>query len=112
MCGATPGRITRAFFQFKLRGTFARVFLSGIATGSTKSFPKFSFGRRGVQHNDNHRQLAISSYDAPLQSLRIPAGWKIEYNSLFEIDPLPDLIPPDHHSWFFKEDMLQMKHKA
>ena len=49
--------------------------------------------------------------DAPLQSLRIPAGWKIEYNSLFEIDPLPDLIPTDHHSWFFKEDMLQMKHQ-
>jgi len=49
--------------------------------------------------------------DAPLQPLRVPSGWKIEFNSLFEIDPVPDLIPPDHHSWFFKEDLLQMKNE-
>jgi len=49
--------------------------------------------------------------DAPLQPLRIPAGWKIAYNALFEIDPAPDQIPPDHHSWFFREDMLQAQHQ-
>ncbi len=46
-----------------------------------------------------------------LQPLRIPAGWRVEYNNgLWEIDPIPELIPPDDRWWIFKEDMLQMKH--
>ena len=48
--------------------------------------------------------------DAPLQPLRISDGWKISFNSLFEIDPDASRIPDDHHSWFFKEDLLQMEH--
>ena len=42
-----------------------------------------------------------------LQPLRIPTGWKVEYNDgLFEIDPSATLISPDEHLLFFKEDML------
>src|SRR5262245_32590776 len=47
----------------------------------------------------------------PLQPLRIPAGWLIEYNNgLFECDPLPERIAANDRWWLFKEDMLQMKH--
>ena len=50
--------------------------------------------------------------DTPLQPLRIPGGWKVEYNAgLYEIDPEPDKIPPLEYSCFFREDMLQMKHQ-
>ena len=49
--------------------------------------------------------------DVPLQPLRIPAGWAVAYNDgLYEIDPDAKLIPRDKHLWFFKEDMLQLKH--
>ncbi|WP_310427572.1 hypothetical protein [Chamaesiphon sp. VAR_48_metabat_135_sub] len=44
----------------------------------------------------------------PLQPLRIPAGWDVSYNGLFEIDPLPELFPDRIPSDLFKEDMLQM----
>lgn len=47
-----------------------------------------------------------------LQPLRIPAGWLVSYNNaLYEIDPDPKIILEEDRSWFFKEDMLQMKHK-
>lgn len=49
--------------------------------------------------------------EAPLQPLRLLPGWKITFNSLFEIDPAADQIPANHHSWFLKEDMLQAEHQ-
>src|SRR5262249_46395423 len=49
--------------------------------------------------------------DVPLQPLRIPTGWHVVFNNgLYEIDPLPDLIPKDDRWCLFKEDMLQMTH--
>jgi hypothetical protein len=48
--------------------------------------------------------------DIPLQPLRIPSGWTVVFNQgFYEIDPLPNLIPPDKHGWFFDQDMLQME---
>ena len=47
----------------------------------------------------------------PLQPLRVPAGWQVEYNNgLYEVDPLPELVPEADRWWVFKQDMLQMKH--
>jgi fibronectin type 3 domain-containing protein len=49
--------------------------------------------------------------NVPLQPLRIPAGWLVEYNDgLYECDPLPERVAEDDRIFFFKEDMLQMKH--
>ena len=49
------------------------------------------------------------SRQIPLQPLRIPAGWLVDYNNgLFEIDPLPELFTDEIPSNIFKEDMLQM----
>jgi hypothetical protein len=46
-----------------------------------------------------------------LQPLRIPGGWKVTYNDgLWEIDPDHAAIPDDDASWYFKQDMLQLKH--
>ncbi len=46
----------------------------------------------------------------PLQALRIPSGWQVDYHQLFEIDPLPELFLDEIlHYDFFKEDLLQMK---
>jgi hypothetical protein len=55
-------------------------------------------------------QLASQqSAQIPLQPLRIPTGWHVDYNNgLFEIDPLPELFPDENPWWIFKEDMLQM----
>jgi hypothetical protein len=45
----------------------------------------------------------------PLQPLRVPAGWRMEYNNgLYEVDPDPELIPEDDRWWVFKQDMLYM----
>lgn len=47
------------------------------------------------------------------QPLRITDGWTVSYNNgLYEIDPLPDIIPETERWWIFKEDMLQMSHVA
>ncbi len=47
----------------------------------------------------------------PLQPLRVPAGWLVEYNNgLWEIDPDPARIPEAERWVIFKEDMLQMHH--
>jgi hypothetical protein len=47
----------------------------------------------------------------PLQPLRIPAGWLVQYNNgLYEIDPNPELIPEADRWWIFKEDMLTLWH--
>lgn len=47
----------------------------------------------------------------PLQPLRIPMGWHVDYNNgLYEIDPLPELVPEADRWWVFKEDMLQLTH--
>ncbi|BAZ36598.1 hypothetical protein NIES4101_25170 (plasmid) [Calothrix sp. NIES-4101] len=57
--------------------------------------------------------MAINSFpmQPPLQPLRIPAGWLIQYNNgLYEIDPNPELIPEADRWWVFKEDMLQIRH--
>lgn len=58
--------------------------------------------------------MAINSFpmQPPLQPLRIPAGWLVQYNNgLYEIDPNPELIPEADRWWIFKEDMLQLKHE-
>jgi hypothetical protein len=48
----------------------------------------------------------------PLQPLRVPTGWVVEFNNgLYEIDPSPELIPPEERWLLFKQDMLQMKHE-
>jgi hypothetical protein len=48
----------------------------------------------------------------PLQPLRIPAGWLVQYNNgFYEIDPNPELIPELDRWWVFKEDMLQIRHE-
>jgi hypothetical protein len=46
--------------------------------------------------------------DPPLQPLRIPAGWKVTYSKLHEIDPA--LVSDDDRYWFLDEDLLQMRH--
>ncbi len=49
--------------------------------------------------------------DIPLQPLRIPSGWTVEFNDgFYEIDPSAEVIPEDKHIWFFKEDMLLLTH--
>lgn len=45
--------------------------------------------------------------DVPRQPLRIPAGWVVEYNQLFELDPSSEL-DSDRASAFFKQDLLQL----
>jgi hypothetical protein len=48
----------------------------------------------------------------PLQPLRVPAGWLMAFNQgLYEIDPSPELFA-DEPSWWFKQDMLQMRHEG
>src|SRR4051812_626805 len=42
----------------------------------------------------------------PLQPLRIPAGWVVEYNDLREADPSPQSIDAS----LLREDLLQLKH--
>jgi hypothetical protein len=52
------------------------------------------------------------SMQPPLQPLRIPAGWLVQYNNgLYEIDPNPELIPELDRWWLFKEDMLTLWHE-
>ena len=47
----------------------------------------------------------------PLQPLRVPGGWHVAYNNaLYEVDPLPELVPEEDRWWVFKQDMLQMTH--
>lgn len=41
-----------------------------------------------------------------LQPLRIPSGWKINYNDLREIEPSSAL---ERHWYFFREDLFQAK---
>ena len=49
----------------------------------------------------------------PLQPLRVTHGWCMDYNNgLYELDVDPVLVPEDDRWWIFKEDMLQMSHKA
>lgn len=46
----------------------------------------------------------------PLQPLRIPTGWHVEYNNgLYEIDPLSREVSAENQWLLFKEDMLQLK---
>jgi hypothetical protein len=48
----------------------------------------------------------------PLQALRIPEGWRVDYNNAFyEIDINEGLIPQAERWWLFKQDMLQMTHE-
>ncbi len=48
--------------------------------------------------------------DVPLQPLRIPEGWRVQYNDLYEINPDSNITPEDDETWFFKEDLLQIMH--
>ena len=45
-----------------------------------------------------------------LQPLRIPAGWKVNYNKFFDIEP-SDLQENDINWIDFTEDILQMEYK-
>lgn len=48
----------------------------------------------------------------PLQPLRIPAGWTVEYNyGLYEIDPPGEEVPAAELRYVFKEDMLILAHR-
>lgn len=46
--------------------------------------------------------------EPPLQPLRIPAGWTIEYTKFLEIDPCD--VPEDYVYFYLDEDLLQIKH--
>src|SRR5262249_50200206 len=43
-----------------------------------------------------------------LQPLRIPTGWVVSYNRLFELDPDPAALDRDEAVAFFGEDLLQI----
>lgn len=45
-----------------------------------------------------------------LQPLRIPTGWVVSYNQLYELDPDPAVIDRELALSFFGQDMLQIKH--
>ena len=45
----------------------------------------------------------------PLQPLRIPTGWKVEWNTFFEVEP--KFKSYDQISWNFGEDMLLVENK-
>ena len=45
--------------------------------------------------------------DVGLQPLRIPTGWVVSYNRLFELDPDPAALSHDEAVAFFGEDLLQ-----
>lgn len=47
----------------------------------------------------------------PLQPLRIPTGWTVAYNGLYEIDPSADEVPEDKQCAAFKQDMVQMRNE-
>ncbi len=42
----------------------------------------------------------------PLQPLRIPAGWVVDYNDLREADPSPQSVA----ALLLREDLLQLRH--
>jgi hypothetical protein len=42
--------------------------------------------------------------EPPLQALRIPTGWLVEWNTFFDVEP--KFKSYDHISWHFGEDML------
>lgn len=65
-----------------------------------------------VEHRDHEPRLVRQPPDHyPLQPLRIPSGWTVEYNNgLFEVDPDPDCVRGDVRWFIFKQDMLQMVH--
>ena len=45
----------------------------------------------------------------PLQPLRIPSGWTVDFNDFYEVEPTFKTY--DDSAWNFKEDMLQIKHE-
>ncbi|MBL8797130.1 MAG: hypothetical protein JNM56_24730 [Planctomycetia bacterium] len=69
--------------------------------------------RNALVERDAHEVRLVPSppVAVPLQPLRIPTGWLVEYNNgLHEIDPLPELLPGDERYFLFKQDMLQLHH--
>jgi hypothetical protein len=44
-----------------------------------------------------------------LQSLRIPSGWKVSWNTFTEFDPLEITGADDENWWLFDEDLLQLE---
>jgi hypothetical protein len=50
----------------------------------------------------------MASWDhVRLQPIRIPTGWLVSYNQLFELDPNPTVLDRDAALAFFKQDLLQ-----
>jgi hypothetical protein len=49
-----------------------------------------------------------SSTGRPLQPLRIPQNWKVNYNQFFDVEPKFKAF--DDVSWGFGEDMLLLEH--
>jgi hypothetical protein len=47
--------------------------------------------------------------DPPLQPLRIPTGWKVEWNTFLDVEPTFE--SGDHESMGFSEDLLQLSNK-
>lgn len=46
----------------------------------------------------------------PLQPLRIPTGWCIEYNDgFYEVDSRSEFLSEEDRMIYFKEDMLQLR---
>ena len=48
---------------------------------------------------------------AKLQPLRIPSGWKVEFNLLYEIDPDPISVVGNDANLYFSEDLLLCRHE-
>lgn len=45
-----------------------------------------------------------------LQPLRVSAGWVVEYNTLYELDPDSPALPEEVRREFFGQDLLQFRH--
>lgn len=73
---------------------------------------------RSVERSESRFHSITSSHfereivtSPPLQPLRIPAGWLVQYNNAFyEIEPDVNTVSATDCWWIFKEDMLQLAH--
>jgi hypothetical protein len=55
------------------------------------------------------RSASKDLINPPLQPLRIPSGWNVEYNTFSELDP--KFRMHDDASWNFGEDMLHITNR-
>lgn len=75
---------------------------AGIALRPTRVITKETADRYTVDG------MLVDPENAPLQPLRIPAGWRMQYNGgLYEVDPTENTV---RWWWIFKSDMLMMVH--